>query len=125
VEILDGADMVPGNIHQAIVVSILVIFSEFIHAHILGTMGVVLHALNHKSSKFQEQIEFVTSAMKNLKLSEDIQRNILDYITQGQSEMDAQKEMEELMSMISPSLRSQVTQHLFMNAIKNISYFSS
>jgi hypothetical protein len=54
------------------VVSLLVFFSEFIHAHILGTIGVVLSALNHKSKKFQEQIEFVTSAMKNMKLNEEI-----------------------------------------------------
>lgn len=54
VSILDGADMVPATGHQAIVVSILVILSEFIHAHILGTIEVVLLALNRKSSKFQE-----------------------------------------------------------------------
>lgn len=52
VSILDGADMVPANSHQAIVVSMLVFLSEFVHAHILGTIGVVLHALNHKSAKF-------------------------------------------------------------------------
>jgi hypothetical protein len=52
VSILDGADMVPANAHQAIVVSFLVFSSEFVHAHILGTIGVVLHALNHKSTKF-------------------------------------------------------------------------
>ncbi len=42
VSILDGADMVPANAHQAIVVSVLVIVSEFIHAHIIGTMEIVL-----------------------------------------------------------------------------------
>lgn len=81
VSILDGDDMVPANAHQALVVSVLVILSEFIHAHILGTIGVVVSALSHKSTRFQEQIEFVTSAMKNLKLSEDIQKNIIEYIT--------------------------------------------
>ena len=50
VSILDGADMVPANPHQAIVVSFLVIVSEFIHAHIIGTMDVVLHSLSSRSS---------------------------------------------------------------------------
>ena len=49
VSILDGADMVPATDHQAIVVSVLVILSEFIHAHILGTIGVVLSSLNRKA----------------------------------------------------------------------------
>ena len=52
VSILDGADMVPGNAHQAVVVSILVIISEFTHAHIIGTMDVVLHSLSSKSEHF-------------------------------------------------------------------------
>lgn len=52
VSILGGADMVPANGHQAIVVSFLVLTSEFIHAHILGTIGVILEALSKKSMKF-------------------------------------------------------------------------
>jgi hypothetical protein len=89
VSILDGADMVPVTSHQAIVVSCLVFLSEFIHAHILGTIGVVLHALNHKSAKFQEQIEFVTSTMKNIKLSDKVQKSIIEYISSKQNDMDA------------------------------------
>jgi hypothetical protein len=54
VSILDGAEMVPANAHQAIVVSILVIVSEFIHAHIIGTMEIVLHSLNRRSKEFSE-----------------------------------------------------------------------
>lgn len=46
VGILDGAEMLPANAHQAIVVSILVIVSEFIHAHIIGTMEIVMHSLS-------------------------------------------------------------------------------
>ena len=34
--------MVPAAGHQAVVVSVLVLVSEFIHAHILGTIGVLL-----------------------------------------------------------------------------------
>jgi hypothetical protein len=51
VSILDGEDMVPATEHQAIVVAVLIIISEFIHASILGTIGVVLHSMNRKSSK--------------------------------------------------------------------------
>ena len=69
VSILDGADMVPATSSQAIIVSVLVICSEFIHAHILGTIGVVLQSLNRKTAKFQEQIEFATSTMKTMRLS--------------------------------------------------------
>lgn len=118
VSLLDGDDMVPANGHQAIVVSVLVIVSEFIHAHILGTISVILHALSRKSNRFQEQIEFATSTMKDMKLPDDIQSKVIEYITIKQNDMDAQEELDNLLSMISPNLKQQVTQHLFMNALQ-------
>ena len=81
VSILDGADMVPANAHQAVVVSVLVIVSEFIHAHIIGTMDVVLHSLSHKSTMFHEQIEEATSTMKKIQLDKKNTQKILKYIS--------------------------------------------
>ena len=63
--------MVPATASQAIVVAILIICSEFIRAHILGTMSIVIHSLNRKSAKFQEQIEFATSTMRIIKLTDE------------------------------------------------------
>lgn len=72
VTILDGGEMVPATGQQAILISTLVILSEFIHGHILGTISVIVQSLNRKSTKFQEQIEFATSTMRNLKLSNEV-----------------------------------------------------
>jgi len=65
--------MVPANAHQAIVVSILVLASEFIHAHIIGTMDVVLHSLSKRSTEFYQNIEEATSTMKKIDLNKEIQ----------------------------------------------------
>lgn len=77
--------MVPANSHQAIVVSVLVIISEFIHAHIIGTMDVVLHSLSSKSVHFQEKIEFVTTTMKSIKLDHEVQQKVLKYVSKVHS----------------------------------------
>ena len=37
--------------------------------------------------------------------------------------MDAQEDLESLMMMISPILRNEVTQHLFLNVLKSINVF--
>jgi hypothetical protein len=58
--------MVPATDNQAIVTSVLLIVSEFIHASILGTIGVVITSMNRKATKFQEKIEFATSTMKTI-----------------------------------------------------------
>ena len=81
VMILDGADMVPATDDQAIVVSILVILAEFVRANILGTIGVVITAINLKSTKFAEQIEFATSTMKTMKIATPLKNKILEYLT--------------------------------------------
>jgi hypothetical protein len=52
VSILDGAEMVPANSHQAIVLSVLVIVSEFIRAQIIGTIEILMHSLNRKKREF-------------------------------------------------------------------------
>ena len=44
--------MVPATDNQAIVTSVLLIVSEFIHASILGTIGVVITSMNRKATKF-------------------------------------------------------------------------
>jgi hypothetical protein len=117
VSILDGADMVPANTHQAIVVSVLVIVSEFIHAHIIGTMDVVLHSLNSRSSQFYEQIEFATTTMKNIKLTKEVQTEVLTYLSKVHNKIDQRKDIDVLMARLSPSLKNLITKHLFLNVI--------
>jgi len=89
--------MVPATDNQAVVVSVLVIVSEFIHAHILGTIGVVLHSLAKKSNEFQEQIEFATSTMKTMRLGEKVQHGVLDYLTRQHYENESLKDLDSLM----------------------------
>jgi len=123
VEILDGADMVPANSHQAIVVSILILFSEFIHAHIIGTMDVILHSLSSRTTHFYEQIEFATTTMKNLKLEPLIQQEVLSYLSKVHNKIDMRKDLDVLMAKLPPSIKNQVTKHLFLNLIKEHQVF--
>lgn len=44
--------------------------------------------------------------MKNIKLSHEIQEKIIEYLTVKQNDLDAQKELDNLMNMISPNLKS-------------------
>lgn len=41
-----------------------------------------------------------------------------------QNDMDAQQELDNLMQMISPFLRNQVTKHIFLNVLGTVSVFS-
>jgi hypothetical protein len=70
VNILLGEEMLPVTSAQAILVSIALLVGEFIHAHIMGTIAVVLQSMSRKTTKFQEQIEVASSTMKTIKLTE-------------------------------------------------------
>jgi len=117
VGILDGVEMVPANAHQAIVVSFLVLVSEFIHAHIIGTIDVVLHNLSARSSLFYEQIEFASATMKNIRMSSEVQQKVLSYLSKVHNKMDQRRDLDHLMAKLSPSLKILVTKHLFLNVI--------
>jgi ABC-type spermidine/putrescine transport system permease subunit II len=54
--------------------SVALIVGEFIHAHIMGTIAVVMHSMSRKQTKFQEQIEVASSTMKTMKLTENLQK---------------------------------------------------
>ena len=48
VNILLGEEMMPVNELQAIILSVVLLFDEFIHAHIMGTIAVVLASMSRR-----------------------------------------------------------------------------
>ncbi len=48
VNILLGEEMMPVNELQAIILSVVLLFGEFIHAHIMGTIAVVLASMSRR-----------------------------------------------------------------------------
>jgi len=56
--------------------------------------------------------------MKNIKLSHSLQRQVQDYLTLKQSDLENQKELDNLLSLLSPSLKLLVTQHVFLSSVR-------
>lgn len=125
VNILLGEEMLPVTQLQAIILSVMLLLGEFVHAHIMGTIGVVLQSMSRKQTKYQEQIEIASSTMKTIKLSEQVQKQVQDYLQIRQSDIDNQKELEHLLGLLSPSLRLIVTRNVFFNAISVMTAFKN
>jgi len=115
--ILTGNEINPTNHIELIFSSILFIFGALINANIFGTIAVIVTSLNRKAQRFQEKIDVANTSMKNMKLPENLQTHVREFMLSTQSNLDNQKELDEFMTMISPSLRNQVTKHIFLNAI--------
>lgn len=102
---LTGNDIYPRTFLQFIVASILLICGALINANIFGTIAVIAATFNRKAQRFQEQIDVSNTSMKNMKLPENLQNSVREFMLSTQSNLDNQKELDQFLNMISPSLR--------------------
>lgn len=65
----------------------------------------------------------VNTNMKNMKLPEAIQTEIREFMFTTQNTLDNQKEMNQFVDMLSPSLKNLVMQHIFINAFNRNDLF--
>jgi len=68
-------------------------------------------------------MDMVNTSMKNMRLPEEIQNEIREFMFTTQNLLEYQKEMSLFLEMLSPSLKSLVMQHIFINAFKRNSVF--
>lgn len=55
--------------------------------------------------------------MKNIKLTEGLQKEVQDYLVERYSDIDNQRDLDNLLSLLSPHLRFRITQHVFFNTL--------
>lgn len=107
---LCGNDIYPQTQIQYLVSSCILILGALFNAYMFGTIAVILQTFNRKSQRFVEQVDIANTSMKNMHLPEDIQCQVREFLTRTQSNLDNQRELEEFLKIISPSLKLQVTQ---------------
>jgi hypothetical protein len=73
---LTGNDVGPRDDFQLFFTTVTLLLGAIINANIFGNMAVLITAINRKASRFQEQIDTANTAMKNMKLPEDIQKKV-------------------------------------------------
>jgi CRP-like cAMP-binding protein len=114
---LGGNDIGPRGDFQLTFVSFFLFIGAIINAIIFGQMAVMAQSLNRKSSLFQEKVENANEAMKNLKMPALVRDDIEHYLSYTQSAQNHQKELDEFLMMLSPSLKQKVTSCIFYDSI--------
>ena len=114
---LAGNDLLPQGTVQILFATIAIFAAAIINANIFGNIAVLLQQINRKNANFQEKLELANTTMKNLRIPERLQKTIQQYLTSTESTLDQQKEFDSFLSMLSPSLKIEVTKHIFHNAI--------
>ena len=114
---LTGNDIGPRNDYQLIFTTIALGMGAIINANIIGELAVILSKLNRKATIFQSKMDTANDAMRNLGLPEKLQVEITGFLTYSKALLESQEELEDFLSMISPSARQKVLKFMFTNAL--------
>ncbi len=108
---------------DVIVAAIFCFTGALVNANLLGELATIVQDLNKRDVSFQSKIDLSNTAMKNMKLPLDIQYQVISYYKMTESSLDQQKELDQFLVMISPSLRRMVTEVQFEVFLKQNEVF--
>lgn len=115
---LASNELGPRTEFEYFYVSFVMMAGALIFAHIFGEMAVLAQVMTKKQVKFQEQVDTANTAMKNLDIGPDVQQEVRDYFLFTQVTLDEQQELEKFLGMLAPSLKLEVTVHIFAKLMK-------
>ena len=114
---LAGNDLNPQGVTELIFATIFILAASIINANIFGNIAVILQQINKRSSSFHEKVESATTTMRNMSIPENLQNKIQAYLISTQSTLDQQQEYDNFLKLLSPSLKREVTKHIFQESI--------
>ena len=103
--LLSGNDVGPRGDFQVAVSTTCIVIGAIINANIFGNMAVLLQGINRKAARFQEKLDTANTAMKNMKIPENLQRRVQNYIMSTESTLSIQMELQAFLDILSPSLK--------------------
>lgn len=118
-----GNESAPKSTEQTIFASLVVIMGAIVTAFIFGNMAALMATINKKDSHFQEQIDFVSTTMRSIKLPEEIQNQVIEYLMHCQESPDVQQDIEKFFDILSPSLKNMILHHMYNKIIQEIDIF--
>jgi len=119
-----GNESAPKSTEQTIFSSLVVIMGAIVTAFIFGNMAALMATINKKDSHFQEQLDFVSTTMRSIKLPEDIQTQVIEYLMHWQESPDVQQDIEKFFDILSPSLKNMILNHMYSKIIDDIDVFN-
>lgn len=82
------SDMVPATTAELAFSSFSTLMCAMIVANVFGIMAALTSQMSEKSVKFQAQMDTARTAMKNIKLTHALQREVTYYLLMTQSMQD-------------------------------------
>ena len=84
-----------------------------LEAELFGHIAALVQQMGKKEHEQEEKQNMVNSAIKSLSIPEKLQLQIEGFLAYTQETLESQNELKSFFSVISPSLKEQVVQHIF------------
>ena len=121
--LITGNECAPVTFSQTVFASIVILMGSVVTAFIFGNIAALIAAINKKDSHFQDQLDMISQTMRSLKLPEDLQDSVLNYLQYIHETPDFQQDLEKFFSLLSPALKNQILAHLHMSVIRKVEIF--
>lgn len=111
--------MGPTELQELIFMVIINLTGAIFQAYIFGELAVLIAQVGRKSQEQQEIIDTANTAMENVNLPQPLRKEIREYFKTIMLTMQQQKELDQFMSAISPSLSLRVRGHMFDKVLRD------
>ena len=80
---------------------------------------MLMGSISRKSTVFANIKDDVSTTMKNLRLPEQLQLKIIDYLNNSANNLNFRKDFVKFQKLVPPSMHQRVNAYLFKNITKN------
>lgn len=117
VYMLTAAEIGPRTEWERIYAGCCIIVGQLFQAYMFGEIAVVLFNLNLRATRITEIQNAAVTSMTNMRLSQELQTRVADFLVSSQGWVTRQTEFEEFFNILPPSLKQDVRISLFNQAI--------
>lgn len=111
-------EIAPRMTEEYLFASIMNIIGALFAGFLFGQMAVLVANMNKRTDKFNQVLDSVSTTMSNMKLPENLQIKISDFLMNTYHIIAQQSEYDHFMKSLPPSLQHKVNKKLFKMIIK-------
>lgn len=113
VYMMAGAEIGPRTEWERVFAGAAILCGQLFQAYMFGEIAVVMFDLSRKTDRLAAIQDAMTTTMANIRLSTNLQRKIVMFLTSMLSSITIQTEYDEFFAVIPPSLQQEVRAVVF------------
>ena len=116
---LGGNEMGPRSDTEIFVMFMTLTLLILVNAYVFGQMSVLVGEASKKSASLQSTIDVANTSMNNLQLKQDTKTDIRMFLISTQNTLYEQKQINNFLETISPTLKEKVLIEVFLDIMKS------